>query len=103
MWAFFFCHKPPQLTQAPVLDKIGKTLIAAFYYERKARMEIPLKAVEDMCAELDIELLSQLPRTHLESLPEPRPDWAEAGLACTDDAEILPVCMQVYLDDWRLE
>ena len=65
------------------------------------KIVLPLKAVEDMCAEMDLELMVGAPRTYLEALPEPKPDWAIAGLNCTDDREILPVAMQVYLSDWE--
>jgi hypothetical protein len=31
------------------------------------------------------------------------PDWVIAGLNCTDDKDILPVCIHTYLMDWRPE
>jgi hypothetical protein len=41
-------------------------------------------------------------RKFLSPLPgENPPDWIIAGLNCTNDADILPMCIWVFLTDWE--
>ena len=70
---------------------------------------LPLAAVEAMCK--DLKGLINTPEngrryymmgyTCLKTCPAP--DWAIAAANCTDEKDVLPVAMQVYLSDWEAE
>jgi hypothetical protein len=66
---------------------------------------LPLAAVEAMLQEPIIQILfCKLAYRHqyLASIINP-PDWVIAGLNCHDDADILPMCIHVFLMDWKPE
>jgi hypothetical protein len=80
------------------------------YIGLEDEMDVPLRAVEDMCAELDLEILVICPQDYLSRMAgrlsktkKQIPDWAIAGMNCKNERDILPICIQVYLSDWRPE
>lgn len=75
-------------------------------------VSVPLAAVEAMCKDaiLSILMLARNPRYLLQHANyifaergEATPDWVIAGLNCQKDEDILPICIQSYLNDWRPE
>ena len=73
---------------------------------------LPMKAVYDMVNDPVIRHLMQYPYDRHEYLKFMEmltvnegtlPDYVEAGLNCKKESDILPICISVYLSDWRPE
>lgn len=72
---------------------------------------IPLAAVEAMCKSSLTALFNPMAnkREMIETISKyafigkSLPDWVIAGLNCTKDEDILPICIHSYLMDWRPE
>ena len=71
---------------------------------------LPLQAVEDMLKNPSIHalLVSMNPAylikfivANYEDTSSQAPDWVIAGANCTMEKDVLPVCIQIFLMDWR--